>query len=92
MPAATVAERKAQIVERIAAYEDSQADYALAVMRYRAQARRLRDALRERGITLEAFARECGCSPSNVASYLAPHSVSPLPAYVWRTAERLGLV
>lgn len=82
----------AEIQARIYTLNDANADYSLAVVGYRADARRLRDALKTRGISQAAFATECGCSPSNVSNHLAAAAVWPIPRYIWTTAERLGLI
>lgn len=87
-----VAERVAHTQATIEDLADSEADYALRVVGIRRQARELRDALTARGITMARFAQECGCSPSNISSYLSPTTLYGLPVYIWRTAERMGLV
>lgn len=86
------AARRLEIQARLDAYEDANADYAVAVVGYRAEASALREALAAMGVTMTAFAGECGCSPSNVSSYLSPTSVYPLPGYIWKRAQEMGLL
>lgn len=59
--------------------------------RVRAENAQLREALKRHGISYAQFARACGTSPSNISAKLSPHNEWPLPAYIWRIADDLGL-
>ena len=47
---------------------------------------RLKAALSARKMSQAAFARACGCSPSNVSAYLNGYVV-PIPKYMWQAAQ-----
>lgn len=79
------------------AYQDARADYALRVIEYNRQRRVLRTALKAQGISFARFARECGCSASNISAYVSDVGAGerngwPIPAYIWRRAEAMGLL
>lgn len=71
---------------------EMRADWSRACAEWTVQRIALRTALKARGITYAAFARHCGCSPSNISQYLNGRHDWPIPAYIWRTALDLDLV
>jgi hypothetical protein len=71
---------------------EQRADWIRAVTEWTCQRVALRLALKAHGLSYAAFARECGCSASNVGQYLNGSHDWPIPAYILRTARELGLV